>query len=202
MMAREGGDGMIDWERAEAEFVTTDASYRQIAKPLGISYATVGRYAIAHDWLAKRAEYRKTVHEETVSIFPELAHKKAAENAAHLRKLYDSTDKMVQVLDQVFADADQFHRYVVRTPAGATEKRFEKMDTQAIKDITGALKDLVTVLRAIYDIPTAQERHNMEIATKRLQLEVERAKREADQQSEDKGGVIVRIEGKAEEYSV
>lgn len=76
------------------------------------------------------------------------------------------------------------------------------MDTQAIKDITGALKDLVTVLRAIYDIPTAQERHNMEIATKRLQLEVERAKREADQQNEDKGGVIVRIEGKAEEYSV
>lgn len=195
-----------DWERIEAEFVTGNVSYRELAKQYGLSSATLGRYALKHDWMGKRTQYRETVHEQTVSIFPELAQRKAEENAEHLRKLYTSTDKMVKAIEKVFEDTDQFYRHIVEVKRGDTfdaECRvMEKVDTQAIKHLTGALKDLVSVIRAIYDLPTAQERHNMELATKRLQLEIDKAKREAEERDSDKGGVVITMGGKAKEYSV
>lgn len=195
-----------DWAKIEGEYVTGDALYRELGAKYGVSAATICRRAQKCGWQEKRAAYRAQVQQAAEVAYPELAAKRGAETAEHLRQLYESTDKIVHVIERVVADSDQFYRHIVVIKHGHDQdaecRVLEKADTQAIRHLASALKDLVTVLRAIHDIPTVQERHSMEIATKRLQLEVERAKREADQQSEDKSGVIVRIEGKAEEYSV
>ena len=64
----------------------------------------------------------------------------------------------------------------------------EKVDTRAIKDLTGALKDLSYVMRNLYDLPTVKERAAMEAATQRLELEKARAG--ADEEGQRETGVV------------
>lgn len=55
------------------------------------------------------------------------------------------------------------------------ERVYKKVDTKAIKDLTGAMKDLAYVLRNVYDLPTKQEQVTMDNAAERLRIEKAKA---------------------------
>lgn len=192
----------------EGEYITGDVLYRELGAKYGVSAATVCRRAQKCGWQEKRAAYRAQVQQAAETAYPELAAKRGAEAAEHLRQLYESTDKIVRVIERVVDDSEQFYRHIVVTKDGKHQdaecRVLEKADTQAIRHLASALKDLVTVLRAIHDIPTVQERHSMEIATQRLQLEIDRARREAETHEREtaSSGVVVRMDDAAEDYSI
>lgn len=50
------------------------------------------------------------------------------------------------------------------------ERVYGKYDTKALREFAGALKDLVSVIRDVYGLPTIKEQKAMDIADKRVLL--------------------------------
>ena len=48
---------MADWEKIEAEYVTTQTSYRKLAEKYGLNQATISVRAKAEDWVGKRKQH-------------------------------------------------------------------------------------------------------------------------------------------------
>lgn len=49
-----------------------------------------------------------------------------------------------------------------------------RVDTKFIKELVAAMKDLLTVIRNVYDLPSYDERFNMKTVQKKLELETEK----------------------------
>ena len=52
-----GGGVMADWKKIEAEYITTETSYRKLADKYGVDQATIARRAKKHDWVSKRQHH-------------------------------------------------------------------------------------------------------------------------------------------------
>lgn len=175
---------MIDWTAIKAEYITGTISYRKLADNWGVSFRTLSDRALREGWKEARDKHRNNVVEKTVQ---KVASRKASTTANKLCDLQEAADNMGRVIAEIFADSEQFYRHIIQTRDGdnwdAAERIFDKADTKAIKDLTGAMKDLAAVMRNIYDLPTAQEQAAMDIAAERLRLD--KAKAEAEQNTGD-----------------
>ena len=106
---------------------------------------------------------------------------------AHLLKLQESADKLVTIAGAVMEDEnsckDQYGRY----------------DPRRLRELATAVRELLTITRNVYDLPSIQERSAMEIALERLKLD----QRKVEQADNDKNeGVEIVMQGeKLEEYS-
>ena len=47
---------MADWKVIEAEYITTETSYRKLARKYGLNQATIAQKAKAEDWVGKRKQ--------------------------------------------------------------------------------------------------------------------------------------------------
>ena len=87
------------------------------------------------------------------------------------------------MIEGVFEDGQQFHRHLVQVRQDKDEwpeeRIFDKVDSRAIKDLTGALKDMTQVLRNLYNLPTQAEAEAQRIAAERLKLEQRRVDAES-----------------------
>lgn len=176
---------MIDWTAIKAEYITGTISYRKLAENWGVSFRTLSDRALREKWKESRDAHRNSVVEKTVQ---KVASRKASTTANKLCNLQEAADNMGRVIAEIFSDAEQFHRHIVTEGIGmgatkVEERQYKKIDTKAIKDLTGAIKDLAQVMRNIYDLPTAQEQAAMDIAAERLRLD--KAKAEAEQNTGD-----------------
>ena len=176
---------MIDWTAIKAEYITGTISYRKLADNWGVSFRTLSDRALREGWKEARDKHRNNVVEKTVQ---KVASRKASTTANKLCDLQEAADNMGRVIAEIFADSEQFHRHIVTEGLGmgetkVEERQYKKVDTKAIKDLTGAIKDMVAVMRNIYDLPTAQEQAAMDIAAERLRLD--KAKAEAEQNTGD-----------------
>ena len=176
---------MCDWEAIQAEYVTTEVSLKELSQKHGVNASTIEKRCGREGWVAKRKAYKQEAVEVAVADCVEV-------EAQRLGKIIISAQKMADVLEDVFKDDKQFHRHIVTdtyiSDEGGkdiltVEKEFEKVDSRAIKDLTGALKDMTLVLRNLYNLPTQSEREAQRIAAARLAIEQRRADNES---SEDK----------------
>ena len=53
-----------DWAKIEAEYITTDTSYRKLAEKYGLNQATVAQKAKADDWVSKRKQHASATQAE------------------------------------------------------------------------------------------------------------------------------------------
>ena len=176
---------MIDWTAIKAEYITGTISYRKLADNWGVSFRTLSDRALREGWKEARDKHRNNVVEKTVQ---KVASRKASTTANKLCDLQEAADNMGRVIAEIFADTEQFHRHIVTEGLGmgetkVVERQYKKVDTKAIQDLTGAIKDLAAIMRNIYDLPTAQEQAAMDIAAERLRLD--KAKAEAEQNTGD-----------------
>lgn len=166
----------VNWDEIKVAYIKSGLSYRKIAAKYGISFSTVQQKGVSEGWTKQKKEYKSRLIEKTVQ---KMIEKESEKQANRLQKIQVSADKMADVIERVFDDTKQFYRHLVTTMKDgemSVECRTEaKVDTKAIRDLTSSLKDLAIVLRNVYDIPTAQERAAMEIATERLKLDQAKA---------------------------
>lgn len=185
---------MHDWTALEAEYITTKTSYRKLAEKYGISSRTITDYAKKHNWVEKRKRYCGNVVAETV------AHSTKSD-VNKLVSLIESADTMAGVINAVVSDTKQFNRHIVQKKEGhsewSEERVFKKADTKAIRDIVASLKDLTSVIRNLNDIPTMAESEAMALASKRFELD----KQKADLESGENKEIKVTMSAEAEEYS-
>lgn len=169
----------VDWSAIKAEYIAGNDSYQALSDKYGISFRTLSQRGVAEGWVRQRKAYRERVVKNTVK---KVGEKQAAENAKKLLRLQKAADDMASVIEGVLKDEKQFHRHLVG--AGEAEVVYKKADTKAIRDITVSMRELASLIRNVYDIPTRAEQQAMDIAGKRLQLEERKAEKQEDEDNE------------------
>lgn len=164
---------MCDWEAVQAEYITSNIGLRELARKYGVSRPAVENRSRKEGWVAKRKAFKQEAVEMAVADGLEIESKR-------LGKIISAAQSMADVIEGVFEDSSQFHRHIVTDTfisedggkdIVTVEKEFEKVDSRAIKDLTGALKDMTLVLRNLYNLPTQGEREAQRVAAARLALE-------------------------------
>jgi len=205
-----------DWEKLKTEYVTTGDSYRALAEKHGVSVHALFKAGSSGKWAEARRQYNEKqghtgaqghvgkknadMRPGTQASQPRIpAADERAADAANLKKLtalQEAADNLAESINRILGDTERFKRYIVgENPDGeeaSLQKGFTKLDTRAIRDLTGTLKDLTLIMRNLHNLPTTQERSAMDIALERLRLY--RQKAEAQEVGDSETGVVVLAE--------
>lgn len=147
-----------DWKKIKAEYIAGGTSYRKLAKKYDVSLTTLQRYATKEKWTDLRQQAEAKADTKIVNLVSE----KQADRAG---KIIDVADML---LDKI-----------------AVLAMFESIDTQGLKHLTSALKDL----KEIKGFKSEADMREQEARIAKLVKEAE--KDDADTNQE----VVVTIEG-------
>lgn len=173
-MRTKGDNADIDLVALKTEYITGRDSYKTLAKRHGVSVNTLQRAATEQGWFNLRQQYRLEAVSRAVAAEQD-------NEVERLRKLMRATEAIQDVVVKAFGDDKQFNRHLVQTEVydpdvGAAlkdtvERVYDKVDTRAIRDLTGAIKDLTYSVRNLYGLPTQAERESQRIAAERLNMD-------------------------------
>ena len=107
---------MADWKKIEAEYITTETSYRKLAEKYGVDQATIARRAKKHDWVSKRQHHADKTQAKILT--------------ADTQKKVDRTARLMTVADKLLKKVEQ-----------AVDHE-EPMSANAIKNLSDALKNI------------------------------------------------------------
>lgn len=191
-MAKKGG---VDWAPIRTEYITTKCSYRQLSEKYGVAIGNISKVSIREHWREQREQFVQ-------KAFKKAEEKACNKEANRLARLITATTKAIDVAMEAFEDEKQFNRYIISEGIGGgatetTEREFAKVDTKALKDLTGVLKDLTGLMRDFYNIPTPAQAEAQRIAAERLALDQRRAEADADTDTT----VTVIMENSLDDYS-
>lgn len=178
-----------DWDALKMEYVTTKTTYAKLAEKYGISISQIKIVAARDGWTNERKKFAARVQQK--------AYRKACNHEAdRLARLITATTGAIDVAMRAIGDDEQFNRYLVErrekyaVPVAdeaaedgelllerqwTEERTYQKVDTKALKDLTGVLKDLTGLVRDLYGIPTQAQAEAQRIAAERLELDRKKA---------------------------
>ncbi|MBR6538099.1 MAG: hypothetical protein IKT67_12960 [Lachnospiraceae bacterium] len=115
------------WEKIKEEYISTDTSYRQLERRHGVSYAKIQAKARMGDWQGERERFKSNRTNKSLDLICEHQAKEISKALMVANKLLDKIERSVDAV--------------------------EDGDTQSIKQLTGAVKDLkeIGVFRADMD---------------------------------------------------
>lgn len=88
---------MADWKRIEAEYITTETSYRKLAQKYGLNQATIAQRAKADDWVGKRKRQASTTQAKIIGA----VEGQKVNRAVRLQRVADKLlDKVELILDE------------------------------------------------------------------------------------------------------
>ena len=125
---------MADWKKIEAEYITTDTSYRKLADKYGVDQATIARRAKKHDWVSKRQHHADKTQAKILT--------------ADTQRKVDRTARLMTVADKLLKKVEQ-----------AVDHE-ELMSANAIKNLSDALKNIreTQMIRSDADIREQEAR--------------------------------------------
>lgn len=158
---------MADWLTIKTEYITTDTSYRKLAKKYGVNATNIAKKASAEGWVEQRKQFTSKTLSKTVD-------KSSSKKADKMARIDDLADKLLEKLEQAIEELDtQLYRHTDKTkvieynndrrpdkPTKETIHEEEKLleaksivDRQGLKQIASALKDIkeVKMLRSELD---------------------------------------------------
>lgn len=133
----------IDWQQIEHEYVTGKMTMETLIKKHGISESHFFRKAKELKFTEKRSKYREKAEEQALT-------RARAREAKRLERtngnIGGALDRAARRINQLLNDEDTLFGRVLTGEDGVTEIRTRKADTKAIRDLTGALRDVVSAL--------------------------------------------------------
>ena len=107
---------MADWKKIEAEYITTETSYRKLADKYGVDQATIARRAKKHDWVSKRQHHADKTQAKILT--------------ADTQRKVDRVGRLMTVADKLLKKVEQ-----------AVDQE-GPMSANAIKNLSDALKNI------------------------------------------------------------
>lgn len=166
------------WSRIRHAYITGTLSYKKLAKKYGVSYSTLNKEARAGGWAAERKKYRDEVAAAAIARARE-------REVDKLAAVTEAADEMGRVLKDIMEERKNLHMFQAVTSdrdgiETIEEKELEMYNTDTIRTLTRALKDMTDVLRNLHGIRTAGEAEAERIAQERLDLEKRKAEAQED----------------------
>lgn len=186
-----------DWDKIKTEYVTGDMSYAELAEKYGMTKNFLSNYASKHKWYDERKKYRTRIVNKTIK-------KKEAEEVKQMTKLKGITCNLTGMVNEVSKRSDQLYKHIVteRNELGAEHqevRELDKVDTKMLRDLTAVTKDLVSIMRNLYGIPTLQEEQQLALAREKLEIDKAKAAAYMPDDDDDETGVIMLAPIKEEE---
>lgn len=149
----------MDWKRIKAEYIAGGTSYRKLAEKYRVSFSTLRKVAAKEKWteLRNKAEAKEDI---------KLADSIGTKNANRASKIIDVADKLLDKISETIGMMDT-------------------VDTQSLKHLTSALKDL----KEIKGFKSEADMREQEARIAKLQREAE------ENDTDNKKEVVVTIEG-------
>ena len=114
----------MDWRAIKTEYITDEStSYRKLAEKYGVSYTSIGEKARKEGWAKERERFLNKTLSKTLSAIS----KKQARQASRLQMV---ADKLLAKIEEAVDDLSMHELF---------------MDRAALRQITGALKDIKEV---------------------------------------------------------
>lgn len=162
----------INWEKLEVEYITTKTSYAKLAKKHKISKSSIEKYAVANSWQKKRRQYCSEIVANSLA-------RTCARDTDRLIKMQEATERISEVVEEVFEDDKQFRRQIMTVTdkngnLQQTVKLTKKYDSKAIRDMVTAVKDLSMTIRNLYEIHTENEIQKMAMMYEKMAIENEK----------------------------
>ena len=121
-MKRERSLACVDWNAIRQDYITDEScSYRKLAKKYGVSYTSIGAKARQEGWAEQRAQYLNETLSKTLTAL-------SREQAKKATRLQTVADKLLDKIEEIVDNYDA--------------STLSRLDSQVLKHITGALKDL------------------------------------------------------------
>ena len=136
---------MADWQKIKTEYITTDTSYRKLAKKHGVHYNAIANRAKQEGWISQRNQYCDRTVTKTVNAISN----KQVDRAA---KLIDVSDLLLDKVKSLVEDNPEL-----------------LVAPQNIKHISGVLKDI----KEIQMIKSDADMREQEARIKNLQKQAE-----------------------------
>ena len=123
-----------DWAKIEAEYITTDTSYRKLADKYNVDQATIARKAKKEDWVSKRQQHISTTQAKVL--------------AADAQQKVDRASRLKSVADKLLDRVEDIVEYD------------QHLTASAIKNLSDALKNIkeAQMIRTTEDIEEQQAR--------------------------------------------
>lgn len=117
-----------DWAKIEAEYITTDTSYRKLAQKYGLNQATIAQKAKADDWVSKRKQQASAAQ---AKILEKDIHRKV-DRATRLKTV---ADKLLDKVEQLVADDDYLSAAAIKNLSDALKNIREAQMIRTPEDI-------------------------------------------------------------------
>lgn len=157
----------IDWDAIRQEYVTTLKSAKKIADEHGIVAGHVSRRCAAGGWVAQRKAFRKSVADKAIKK----AEKKEIDRLA---KLVAAADTAGDVAALGLKRAKNAWKELTDCAPEDKAELIGYTDSRTARDYTAIIKEVISIMRDYYDIPTAAEREARELAAEKVKIERER----------------------------
>jgi hypothetical protein len=162
-----------DWQKMRAEYVAGTDTYAQLAEKYGVHKNSVVRHGKEERWQDQRRAFRQSVATKAIG-------KARDRQAEKLERLMVAADAMVEIVERITSDKQQFFRqYEVDKAkdeetgalrAVALEYVTRKADMKALKNATSALNELTKAVRNLYDLPTGEESRRRKLEERKMKL--------------------------------
>ena len=163
MLGKARREASVDWKKIKAEYIAGGTSYRKLAEKHGVPFGTLRKVAAKEQWTQLRTQARTKTDTKIVNSVSDKEAKKA-------NKIIDVADKL---LDKISAMLDKPEPY----------------NTQNIKNLTSALKDLKEIKGYKTDVDLREQ-----------EARIANLERQA-QATEESKDITVTIVGDLNEYS-
>ena len=122
-----------DWQKIKTEYITTQTSYRKLARKYGVHYNAIANRAKQEGWVSQRDQFC----DETVTKAVTAISEQQVERAA---KLMGVSDQLLEMVKQAIIDGG--------------------IDTQGMKHLSGVLKDIkeIQMIRSDGDLKEQEAR--------------------------------------------
>lgn len=203
----------MDWEAIKTEYITTDTSQSKLAKKYGVPRSTICKWCAREGWVEQRERYRAGVVQKTID-------RRAHEDVKHLEKLMGAAERITEIavdalqkeqaLYTIPVDRDEEYSAPIDSKSGDVwtedstgvpvmrrrwneDRVSDAVNTRALKDLASVVKEMTSLIRDFYDIPTAAQREQRDINRERLELDKKRA-----EQGEAGGSITIIVPKDAE----
>ncbi len=136
-----------NWSKMRTEYVTTSLSQRALAEKYKVSFSQLAKICSKEGWVEKRKKHRSKT---AARAEQKQAERQAEQMADQLEDIRKAGDNLAALIADVSGKAKE------------TKRSKDKVDSKSIKNLTSALKDVLDVLRDVYELPNLRDQAKMD----------------------------------------
>ena len=116
----------VDWSEIEHEYVTSEASYRDLSAKYGVSKNFICRRSMADGWREKKEEYFRGLADKKIELTKQ-------HNISRFMRIQGITDRLLDVVEDILSSKEPIPPNLIRSLSGAIKD---------IREVQGAKSDL------------------------------------------------------------